>query len=121
MKGLIFFLLGSEYEAFLTGQTYVSKIEILPAIVLSLQTISGTIMLITTLVLKIKFSTDSKAKGQKRNTISFNLLNIFYILSMFTILIPFKLRLVDLMQYAITLSGNLTLLLILISNEEARE
>ena len=30
-------------------------------------------------------------------------------------------RLVDLMQYAITLSGNLTLLLILISNEEARK
>ena len=40
---------------------------------------------------------------------------------MFAILIPFKMRLVDLMQYAITLSGNLTLLLILISNEEARE
>ena len=111
----------SRYEAFLTNKNVFMQNAFMPKFALGLQLFSATLMLVTTLVLKILFSSVKKAKTQKRNTISFRSLNILHILWMFVTAVPFGLQMVEETPYAVSLAGNVMLFSILIANEDSRE
>ena len=78
-------------------------------------------MLITTIVLKILFSSGKKTSGSKKNTISFKSLNILFIVWMFVTAIPFGFKDVVLTPFAVSVAGNTMLISILILNEESLE
>ena len=94
---------------------------LIPKIVLFLQLFSATVMLITTIVLKMMFSSAKKTNAPKKNTISFKSLNILFIVWMFITAIPFGFKNVVLMPFAVSVAGNAMLISILILNEESLE
>jgi hypothetical protein len=81
---------------------------------------SATFMLITTVLIKILFRGVDKSKPPKKNTISFKSLNILYISWMFINAIPFGLKMVEIVPFALSAAGNSMLLSFLIANTEAR-
>ena len=94
---------------------------LIPKLCLFLQLFSATVMLLTTIVLKMMFSTVKKIKGPKKNTISFRSLNILFIVWMFVMAIPFGFEKVVLRPFAVSVAGNTMLISILILNKECLE
>jgi hypothetical protein len=88
---------------------------------LGLQLFSATFMLITTVLIKILFGSVHKSKTPKKNTISFKSLNILYISWMFINAVPFGLKMVEIVPFAVSAAGNSMLLSFLVANAEARE
>ena len=88
---------------------------------LGLQLFSAAFMLITTVVIKILFRSVDKSKPPKKNTISFKSLNILYISWMFINAIPFGLKMVEIVPFAVSAAGNSMLLSFLVANAEARD
>ena len=111
----------TQYEAFLTDKKEFMENTLIPKIVLVLQLFSATVMLITTIVLKILFSSVKKTSGPKKNTISFKSLNILFIVWMFVTAIPFGFKDVVLIPFAVSVAENTMLISILILNEESLE
>ena len=87
---------------------------------LGLQLFSAIFMLITTVVIKILFRGVDKSKQPKKNTISFKSLNIMYISGMFINAIPFGLKMVEILPFAVSASGNSMLLSFLVANADTR-
>ena len=94
---------------------------LIPKIALSLHLLSATVLLITTILLKMMFSTVKKTNGPKKNTISFRSLNILFIVWMFVMAIPFGFEEVVLRPFAVSVAGNTMLISILILNGESLE
>ena len=109
----------TKYEAFLTDKKEFMDNALIPKIVLFLQLFSATVMLITTIVLKIMFNSVKKTNGPKKNTISFRSLNILFIVWMFITAIPFGFKDVVLTPFAVSVAGNTMLISILVLNDES--
>ena len=88
------------------------------ALCLGLQLFSAIFMLITTVVIKILFRGVDKSKQPKKNTISFKSLNTMYISGMFINAIPFGLKMVEILPFAVSASGNSMLISFLVANAD---
>ena len=87
---------------------------------LGVQLFSAIFMIITTVVIKILFRGVDKSKPPKKNTISFKSLNILYISWMFINTVPFGLKMVEIVPFAVSAAGNSMLLSFLIANADTR-